>query len=137
MSASMIFVTILLPFWSIMAEVYMKCKSCWAMPIFLPRPPMAKGESFHGSSLRLHPESIERHFASGRVCQDQSDDVSRLNDALRLLSKWRSVLIQNTLLQQQGTIVLNVSLRQPCVGKFGNNWGRVGNLHYVDLFGYP
>lgn len=29
----------------------------------------------------------------------------QLNNALRLLSKWRSVLIQNTLLQREGTIV--------------------------------
>lgn len=29
-----------------------------------------------------------------------------LHSALRLLSKWRSVLIQNTLLQQQGTVVM-------------------------------
>ena len=32
--------------------------------------------------------------------------VENLNDALRLLSKWRSVLIQNTLLNNQGTKVL-------------------------------
>ncbi|NBS74804.1 MAG: class I SAM-dependent methyltransferase [Betaproteobacteria bacterium] len=34
------------------------------------------------------------------------DDQVSLNNALRLLSKWRSVLIQNTLLQQQGTVVM-------------------------------
>ncbi len=33
-------------------------------------------------------------------------DAGQLNNALRLLSKWRSVLIQNTLLRQQGTVVL-------------------------------
>jgi SAM-dependent methyltransferase len=33
-------------------------------------------------------------------------DAAPLNNALRLLSKWRSVLIQNTLLQQQGTVVM-------------------------------
>ena len=32
--------------------------------------------------------------------------IENLNDALRLLSKWRSVLIQNTLLNNQGTKVL-------------------------------
>lgn len=37
---------------------------------------------------------------------DQPADAVQLNDALRLLSKWRSVLIQNTLLQQQGTLVM-------------------------------
>ncbi|MDU7589433.1 MAG: class I SAM-dependent methyltransferase [Acidovorax sp.] len=35
-----------------------------------------------------------------------ADEVAQLNNALRLLSKWRSVLIQNTLLQQQGTVVM-------------------------------
>jgi hypothetical protein len=35
-----------------------------------------------------------------------ADDQAQLNNALRLLSKWRSVLIQNTLLQQQGTVVM-------------------------------
>jgi hypothetical protein len=34
-----------------------------------------------------------------------------LNNALRLLSKWRSVLIQNTLLQQQGTVVMQGPLQ--------------------------
>jgi len=34
------------------------------------------------------------------------NDENTLNNALRLLSKWRSVLIQNTLLQQQGTVVM-------------------------------
>jgi hypothetical protein len=35
-----------------------------------------------------------------------ADDQASLNSALRLLSKWRPVLIQNTLLQQQGTLVM-------------------------------
>lgn len=34
------------------------------------------------------------------------NSVFALNNALRLLSKWRSVLIQNTLLQHQGTMVI-------------------------------
>jgi len=33
-------------------------------------------------------------------------ESDQLNNALRLLSKWRSVLIQNTLLEQQGTVVM-------------------------------
>ncbi len=37
--------------------------------------------------------------------QAGSNDIAQLNDALRLLSKWRSVLIQNTLIQQQGLVV--------------------------------
>lgn len=36
-----------------------------------------------------------------------ADEAAQLNNALRLLAKWRSVLIQNTLLQQQGTVVLD------------------------------
>jgi hypothetical protein len=39
------------------------------------------------------------------------EDQAQLNNALRLLSKWRSVLIQNTLLQQQGTVVMQGSLQ--------------------------
>ena len=40
-----------------------------------------------------------------------SDDQASLHNALRLLSKWRSVLIQNTLLQQQGTVVMQGPLQ--------------------------
>lgn len=36
-----------------------------------------------------------------------ADEAAQLNNALRLLAKWRCVLIQNTLLQQQGTVVLD------------------------------
>ncbi len=35
-----------------------------------------------------------------------TDDPGALNFALRLLSKWRSVLIQNTVLELQGTLVM-------------------------------
>jgi hypothetical protein len=37
--------------------------------------------------------------------QGNAAEQAQLNNALRLLSKWRSVLIQNTLHQQQGTLV--------------------------------
>ena len=37
---------------------------------------------------------------------DNASEQAQLNNALRLLSKWRSVLIQNTLLKQQGTVVI-------------------------------
>ena len=40
------------------------------------------------------------------VLAQSQDESAQLNNALRLLSKWRSVLIQNTLLQQQGTSVM-------------------------------
>ena len=39
------------------------------------------------------------------------DSPAALNNALRLLSKWRSVLIQNTLLQQNGTVVMQGPLQ--------------------------
>ena len=40
------------------------------------------------------------------VLAQSQNEAAQLNNALRLLSKWRSVLIQNTLLQQQGTSVM-------------------------------
>lgn len=47
----------------------------------------------------------------GNLAQPQPDEAAQLNNALRLLSKWRSVLIQNTLLQHQGTVVMDGPLR--------------------------
>lgn len=41
-----------------------------------------------------------------QAASDNASQQAQLNNALRLLSKWRSVLIQNTLLQQQGTSVM-------------------------------
>lgn len=41
------------------------------------------------------------------LSEPAADEAAQLNNALRLLAKWRSVLIQNTLLQQQGTAVLD------------------------------
>ncbi len=46
-----------------------------------------------------------------KALQGQTLEQTQLNLALRLLSKWRSVLIQNTLLQQQGTIVMQGPLQ--------------------------
>jgi SAM-dependent methyltransferase len=40
------------------------------------------------------------------LSQTNQAEQAQLNNALRLLSKWRSVLIQNTLLKQQGTVVM-------------------------------
>lgn len=39
------------------------------------------------------------------LSQAQSDEIGQLNNALRLVSKWRSVLLQNTVLQNHGTKV--------------------------------
>jgi len=46
-----------------------------------------------------------------QATQGNAAEQAQLNNALRLLSKWRSVLIQNTLLQQQGTIVMQGPLQ--------------------------
>ena len=40
------------------------------------------------------------------LSQQSDNPNATLNNALRLLSKWRSVLIQNTLVGQEGTKVL-------------------------------
>ena len=52
--------------------------------------------------------SLEQNIQSQLLSQLQGVQAgqAQLNNALRLLSKWRSVLIQNTLLQQQGTLVM-------------------------------
>jgi hypothetical protein len=54
--------------------------------------------------MSLHAQVRER--LQNALAQPADDSVAQLDDALRLLSKWRSVLIQNTLLQQQGTVVM-------------------------------
>lgn len=41
-----------------------------------------------------------------QLAESKTDEIAQLNNVLRLLSKWRSVLIQNTVLQQQGTVVM-------------------------------
>jgi hypothetical protein len=43
--------------------------------------------------------------------QPKPDEAGQLNEALRLLSKWRSVLIQNTVLKHQGTVVMEGPLQ--------------------------
>ena len=52
--------------------------------------------------------SLEQNIQSQLLAQLQGAQASQaqLNNALRLLSKWRSVLIQNTLLKAQGTVVM-------------------------------
>jgi len=40
------------------------------------------------------------------LSQETDNPNASLNNSLRLLSKWRSVLIQNTLIEQEGTKVL-------------------------------
>jgi hypothetical protein len=40
------------------------------------------------------------------MSRESDDDNVTLNESLRLLSKWRSILIQNTLIANEGTVVL-------------------------------
>jgi hypothetical protein len=55
--------------------------------------------------MTLHTQIRDQLLAN--LGQPQADEAAQLNNALRLLSKWRSVLIQNTLLQSQGTVVMS------------------------------
>lgn len=55
------------------------------------------------TGMSLHSQ-IRRQLLDN-LAQPQSDEIVQLNNALRLVSKWRSALIQNTLLQYQGTVV--------------------------------
>lgn len=59
--------------------------------------------------MRLHA-NVRRQLL-GDLTPSQADEAAQLNNALRLLSKWRSVLIQNTVLQQQGTVVMSGPLK--------------------------
>jgi hypothetical protein len=52
-----------------------------------------------------------RQQLQSQLVTPQADEVAQLNNALRLLAKWRTVLIQNTLLQQQGTVVMQGPLK--------------------------
>lgn len=54
--------------------------------------------------MNLH-ETISQQLQN-LLAQTERDTSAQLNNALRLLSKWRSLLIQNTLLQHNGTIVM-------------------------------
>ena len=59
--------------------------------------------------MTLHSRIREQLVAQLGV--QQQDEAGQLNNALRLLAKWRSVLVQNTLIQQQGTVVLQGPLK--------------------------
>lgn len=59
--------------------------------------------------MTLH--ALIRNQLRAQLGTVEADEVVQLNNALRLLSKWRSVLVQNTLLQQQGTHVLQGPLK--------------------------
>ena len=56
--------------------------------------------------MSLHTTVQQQLLAQlGAPAEGEQVKVAQLNNALRLLSKWRSVLIQNTVLKQHGTTV--------------------------------
>ena len=55
-------------------------------------------------------ETVTKQLLSS-LSKESSNPNDTLNNALRLLSKWRSVLIQNTLLEKEGTRVLQGPLK--------------------------
>ncbi|MGZ5051294.1 MAG: hypothetical protein ACXWF8_10260 [Methylobacter sp.] len=59
--------------------------------------------------MSLHTRIRQQLY--GNLVQPQSDEIAQLENALRLASKWRSVLIQNTLLKIQGTVVSDGPLK--------------------------
>jgi len=61
------------------------------------------------SAISFHAQ-IHRQLLDN-ISPTQADEAGQLVNALRLLSKWRSVLIQNTLLKQQGTVVMDGPLK--------------------------
>jgi hypothetical protein len=60
--------------------------------------------------MSLH-DSIKNQLQRLLATSSQDALPAQLNEALRLLSKWRSVLIQNTLLLQHGTVVMQGPLQ--------------------------
>ena len=56
-------------------------------------------------------QTTSNQATSSQATPDHGAGQAQLNNALRLLSKWRSVLIQNTLVQQQGTTVMDGPLK--------------------------
>ena len=55
--------------------------------------------------MNLHTKI--RHAAIKDLSQDTDDDINTLNNTLRLLSKWRSLLIQNTYIKMEGVTVFS------------------------------
>ena len=59
--------------------------------------------------MTLSEDITQRVLA--RLSGESEKPETSLNDTLRLLAKWRSVLIQNTLLKYEGTTVLQGPLQ--------------------------
>ncbi|MDP2759331.1 MAG: class I SAM-dependent methyltransferase [Sideroxyarcus sp.] len=59
--------------------------------------------------MSLH-DNVRRQLLAG-MAQPGADEAAQLNNALRLLAKWRSALIQNTVLQHHGTEVMDGPLK--------------------------
>jgi len=58
--------------------------------------------------MSLHDQVNARLMA---LCNDASNQRAALNEGLRLLGKWRSILIANTLLENHGTTVMQGPLK--------------------------
>jgi hypothetical protein len=59
------------------------------------------------SEFSIHQQSrITLQRILNEAAPDYTSEQVQLNNALRYLSKWRSVLIQNTLIKHQGTLVM-------------------------------
>ena len=64
------------------------------------------------SALKLHfHANIRDQLTTLLSTSAAGAEVGQLNNALHLLSKWRSVLIQNTVLKHQGTVVMEGPLK--------------------------
>ncbi|KAF0163094.1 MAG: hypothetical protein FD157_3440 [Rhodocyclaceae bacterium] len=59
--------------------------------------------------MSLHTQV--RQQLLGNLAEAQADEAAQLNNALRQLAKWRSLLIQSTVLQHQGTVVMSGPLK--------------------------
>ena len=54
--------------------------------------------------MNLH-EKIRKDLITS-LKKEEGDKIGQLNNSMRLLAKWRSVLIQNTILKKEGAIIL-------------------------------
>ena len=59
--------------------------------------------------MTLHDE-VRRRLLDG-LAGEGAADARRLDEALRLLAKWRSALVQNTILRRHGTVVMEGPLQ--------------------------
>ena len=58
------------------------------------------------TNILNHQVHKQLQILLNQITSDNASEQVQLTNALRFLSKWRSVLIQNTLLKHQGTVVM-------------------------------